>query len=425
MSNAYAISAVSAVLQHYLYNALNGVGALWGSVIVSSKAPDIVQSSLASSTTTQNQVNLFLHQVTHNPGWRNAGLPSLGADGRTPLKNPPLALDLHYLLTAYGSEDCEAEALLGHALLMLHRFPAIARADITNALAMLPSPTFTNAFSVALGGSGLADQIEMIKITPSPLNREEMAWLWTALKADYRPTYPFQASVVLIEPESNLSFALPVLSRDITASAISPARVLRITPPAQQVSAVSGDQVTITGEFLDGASRVVLTNARQNVRLMSNAINVTATSVQFVVPPDAALAPCPAGGYTAAVEFDDPLGNVIQTTNALPFAVAAVLQLAPPPGVAATATQTTVTAIFSPVARPNQTVTLSIGNRTATATPFTAAANTLQFVFTPPLPLGKQLARLVVDGAPAQVSVNWPAAPGGTPTFNQATWVTI
>ena len=42
----------------------------------------------------------------------------------------------------------------------------------------------------------------MLKITPSTLGREEMAWLWTALKADYRPTFPFQVSVVLIESKN-------------------------------------------------------------------------------------------------------------------------------------------------------------------------------------------------------------------------------
>lgn len=47
----------------------------------------------------RNQVNLFLYQVTPNPGWRNTGLPSLDSRGDGRLSNPPLALDLHYLLT--------------------------------------------------------------------------------------------------------------------------------------------------------------------------------------------------------------------------------------------------------------------------------------------------------------------------------------
>ena len=54
---------------------------------------------------------------------------------------------------------------------------------------MLTNVTHTNPLWNALASTGLADQIEMIKLTPSTLGREEMAWVWTALKADYRPTY--------------------------------------------------------------------------------------------------------------------------------------------------------------------------------------------------------------------------------------------
>lgn len=421
MSNAFAMSAVTAVLQHFLGNALGDLSALFGTVKLSAKAPDLVQTEIGSGATEQNQVNLFLHQVTYNQGWRNVGLPSLAADGRTLNSDPPMPLDLHYLLTVYGSEDWQAEALLGHALLMLHRFPVIARADITKALTALP-PT---AFAVALNASGLADQLEMIKITPSPLNREEMAWLWTALKADYRPTFPFQASVVLIEPETQLGFALPVLSRTIVANAIQPAQLLAIDPPNKQISAAPGDTVTITGEFLKGAATVMLRYPRLGAQAPAAAINVTANSLQFVVPPDTAAVPVPAGIYSVSVNFESPPGNVVQTTNSLPFAVAPVLLLLPAPGVVQTGTSTIVTATFTPLARPSQKVSLAIGSQSAPSQAFAVDSGTLSFTFAPPLAPGKQLARLIVDGAPSQVMVNWPTTPGGVPTFDQSFWVTI
>ena len=73
----------------------------------------------------------------------------------------------------------------------------------------------------------------MIKITPATLGREEMAWLWTALKADYRPTFPFQVSVVLLQPQQNTSLALPVLRRHFQALAC-PARADPAGAAAQQ-----------------------------------------------------------------------------------------------------------------------------------------------------------------------------------------------
>ena len=137
MSDALAISAVTAALQYWLTQVFGGSPAL-SSVTVSAKAPDIVQTEIAAGGA-QLRVNLFLHQVTHNAALRNLEFPSLGADGATRLSSPPLALDLHYLMTAYATEDCEAEALLGYAVLMLHNNPVLARRDIATALQNLPS----------------------------------------------------------------------------------------------------------------------------------------------------------------------------------------------------------------------------------------------------------------------------------------------
>src|SRR5215472_761225 len=101
MSNELAIAGVTAVLEYILNQIYSTLTHQFGNTVtVSAIAPDLVQSSFSAGGTNQpqNQVNIFLHQVTYNQGWRNEGLPSLAADGKTPLQNPPLALDLHYLL---------------------------------------------------------------------------------------------------------------------------------------------------------------------------------------------------------------------------------------------------------------------------------------------------------------------------------------
>ena len=50
MSTAFVISAVSAVLQHFLANALSDVSAIFGTVALSSKAPDLVQQEIGSGS---------------------------------------------------------------------------------------------------------------------------------------------------------------------------------------------------------------------------------------------------------------------------------------------------------------------------------------------------------------------------------------
>ena len=414
MSNALAISGVTAVLQHYLGNVYSGLSSLFGgAVTVSSRAPDLIQSSLGDGATLQNQVNLFLHQVTPNVGWRNVGLPSLAADGKTVLKNPPLALDLHYLLTAYGSTDWQAEALLGYALLMLHENPIIARSDVSAALQALPTSNPGNTLSGELGASGLADQIEMIKITPATLGREEIAWLWTALKADYRPTFPFLVSVVLLDPQTPHSFSLPVLSRNIAAQAGPPAQLLQASAPSGQTAAAPGDVVTVTGLSLSGATQVALVNSRLGVRYPPFAPTmVTNDSITFAVPNDPAK--LPAGVYNLSMLFTGTSGTVLKSSNTLPLPIAPRILATPAPSATASGGGTLVSLTCNPQILPSQSAQLIMGATAVPAQPFTTATASPTFLFTPALAKGSYLARLQVDGIVSPVAVNWSATP---PTF--------
>jgi hypothetical protein len=415
MSNALAISAVSAVLQYYLGNTYNnGLGAIFGGTVkLSSQAPDLVQSSLPAPGTQQNQVNLFLHQVTHNPGWRNVGLASLAPDGKTQLKNPPLALDLHYLLTAYGSDDWQAEALLGYGLLLLHQNPVLARDDIRTALNALPADNPGNPLSSLLRLSGLADQIEMIRITPATLGREEMAWLWTALKADYRPTFPFRVSVVLMEEPANVALAWPVMRRHIQAVPVTPAVLLAVAPPNNQSAALPGDTVTVSGESLSGASQVVLSNQILGVQktIVLTPPQVTNASINFAVPNDAPN--FPAGVYSLSVQFLDSTGNLVQTSNSIPLAVAPAVDplssVNPVGNVFNGVAGTLVTLTCNPWAWPIQSISLSLGEAAAPALTFEAPTNSLSFQFTPALPGGSQVIRLQVDGVGSFVT--WQKSP--------------
>jgi hypothetical protein len=415
MSSALAIAGVTEVLQYFLNMVYNSPDSVLGSVTVSAVAPDIVQSSLGTGASSQLQVNLFLHQVTPNAAWRNMGLPSLASDGATPLKNLPLALDLHYLLTAYASADCQAEALLSYGVFLLHQNPILPRAQVRAALAAPPS-TYPLAFSQALGKSGLADQIEMIKITPATLGREEMAWLWTALKSDYRPTFPFQASVVLIEPQIATSFALPVLSQNITVQAGPPPQLLELQLAAGQTSYSQGSTVTVSGQSLSGASKVALTNPRLGIVYpIFNVASATDSSVTFKVPTSPTN--LPAGVYNLAVQFTNTSGAVILSTNTIPLPIAATVSGTPTTATNTSGTMVTITS--APQVLPSQTVSLALGSTSAPAQTFDTPTDLLNFQF--PTLSGKYLMRLRVDGVDSPVQVNWNATP---PTF-AGPWLSI
>jgi hypothetical protein len=447
MSNALAISAVTAVLQYYLGVAFNQAPGLAQPVKVSCVAPDQIDLGTPGSGNAENQVNLFLHQVTYNAAWRNANFPSLSKDGSGRLANPPLALNLHYLLTAYGSDDWQAEALLGYALMMLHECPTLTRGDLASVLTTLsgtppaiPPLYSTNPACALLSASGIADQVEMLKVVPETLNREEMAWLWTALKADYRPTFPFQVSVVLLDPAQPTSQPLPVLTRRFSSQPMATASLAAVqyflAPASPQTAALPGGTITLFGDNLTGAAQALIANPRYDLALVQP-VSAAMAGVATVTLPDEAAQPYPAGMYEIALQYMDPSGSfVAQTTNALPLAMSPTI----PPQLAGTAAITGSTLIavtiegIAPAVLEGQAAQLSLSyidpantaqpflNRTAQAQPFGGSVTTLTFQMEPGLPAGKSLlAQLIVDGVSSQVAADWTANP---PVFT-GPWVTL
>ncbi len=391
MSNALAIAGVTAVLQSLLGDVYNDPTTHLGSVSVSAIAPDIVQSSVGTASDAPLQVNLFMHQVTMNPAWRNMDLPRLAPDGTTRLTNQPLALDLHYLLTAYAPGHSQAEALLGYAVLFLHENPVLMRNQINSALLGLPAGYPVSGLSTA----GLADQMEMIKITPATLGREEVAWLWTALKADYRPTFPFQASVVLIQPQNPVVSALPVLQRKI---AVVPgmSTLIEADPPNGQPAACLGDTVTVQGTNLLGVSAVSLVNQQLGIQQsITSFLNTGGRSFQFVIPNNpAGLA---AGVYMVSAQIE--VSGEALPTNSVPLAIAPKIVPASVPATLTSGTNVAVSISCTPNLRPGQQVSLIIGSQGTPANDFTTPTNSPSFTFQSLQPTAAPVpVRLRVDG---------------------------
>ncbi len=69
---------------------------------------------IVTTPTEPSQLNLFMYQALVNTAWRNVGMPSHAAAGER-LTNPPLGLDLHYLLTAFGASRSLPRRCLGTA----------------------------------------------------------------------------------------------------------------------------------------------------------------------------------------------------------------------------------------------------------------------------------------------------------------------
>jgi Pvc16 N-terminal domain len=256
VSNALAIASVTAVLKDILNNGIID-NQLAGDVTVSALPPDRV---LVTGQQETNRLNLFLYQVTPNLGWRNFGLPSHDARGER-VANPPLGLDLHYLLTAYGATEFQAEILLGYGMQMLHEAPVLTRDAIRRALT--PTPPFSSSVlpPALQGASDLAEQVESIRITPQVLSSEEISKLWTAIQSHYRPTAAYQASVVLIESRRSRRVALPVANdeRRIYVVPFRHPAIDSVTSAAGPLAPIqAGTTIEIRGRDLAGELTAVL-----------------------------------------------------------------------------------------------------------------------------------------------------------------------
>ena len=417
MSTALALGAVTAVLKDLLDNAVVGqaIDAVGGDVGVSALPPDRIRTD----ETEGNRLNLFLYRVSPNPGWSNFGLPSRNGGER--LTNPPLALDLHYLLTAYGARDFHAEILLGYAMQALHETPVLSRDAVRAALGSLPPEL------AALSGSELAEQVELVKVAPEAMNPEEMSRLWSALQTHYRPTACYRASVVLVEGKLPTKAPLPVLTRGrpdpdagrdegvISQPDLLPPfpTLLTATPPDRQPAVRMGEALTFVGHHLEG-DRVAarFTHARSSQTLELPASGATSTGFQVQIPPDPAPGPVAedspqnpedssqnpdewrAGIYNVAAVVRGAEGPE-RTTNELPVV------LAPRIGsisADASGEMVTLTVRCSPKVHKTQRITLVVGDREVPAEPFAPEkTGKLTFRLSRP-PGGQQWVRLRVDG---------------------------
>jgi hypothetical protein len=290
VSNALAIASVTAVMKNLLDNGVinDQVTASVGTVTVSALAPDLVPLDPNAAS----RLNLFLYNVTPNQGWRNVGLPSRSANGDR-LTNPPLALDLHYFLTAYAARDLHAEILLGHGMQVLHETPILARQGIRRALGvpnLVDDPDSTLPPDLArLALSGLDEQVETIKITPEALGTEELSKLWSAFQSHYRPSAGYLATVVLIESQQSTRTPLPVRSRKLYVVPFREPVVDRVLALPQESPEVPAADVPILSRHLLFVRGRQLKGSRTTVRIDGLAapdpLSVEDAAIVVAMPP--------------------------------------------------------------------------------------------------------------------------------------------
>jgi hypothetical protein len=130
------------------------------------------------------RLSLFLYQVSENSELKNQEMENMGV---SKLKAPPIALDLHYMLTSYPSPGIqdrtertqEEHSILGRAMQVMHDNPILTG-------------------SVLKGGLSAYDNELHVMVTSMSL--DDMSKIWSTFKEkSFRPSVCYLVTSVKIE----------------------------------------------------------------------------------------------------------------------------------------------------------------------------------------------------------------------------------
>jgi hypothetical protein len=413
VSNALAVAATTATLRNLLLAQVPLLDSSLSDLEVTTQPLDLARKGI-----TKAQLNLFLYQTQTNAGWRNLDMPRQVRPGEKGA--PALALNLHYLMTAYGRGDSDNDAVshrvIGGAMSVLHDHPVLSRAEIR----------------VALAGNDLADQFEPLKITPLPMTVEDISKLWMVFMTQYRISAAYEVTVVLIDSRAKVRSPLPVLARGKggrgwpSATGLAPV-LTEVRPARLQPAARLGEDVVVAGEQLTGGATARFTSTRVAAPVELTPLATTAAELtvhlQDKGEDPGALARWAPGLYTLALVVMRP-GAPTFTSNEVALALAPKITVAPtsaPPGTV------NLTITCEPRIVPGQRVLLVFGDRQAEAASITSPADptkptTLKFNL-PAITAGSYLVRLRVDGVDS-IPVVFTGTPP-VPSFDPAQTVVV
>lgn len=262
-------------------------------------------------------LNLHLYRILPNASWRNRDIPWKVPPGV--VGQPPLALDLHYLLTATAPKQDDAQAHLGAGMLAFHDNPVL-------------DP----------GGTAIAP-FERARISMQALSLDDMEKLWAGVPTPRLLSVAYEVSLVLIESEKPTRSPLPVLTRGTGNDAIVvQARLypsidqvevggkafdlwLKVSSRAGRTAAQFDDKILVSGDGLSAGDEAVIRALGDPDP--SKAISCILTSsgdgglVADLSKINLATAKFPAGPCSIAVQSKGAGGRADET-NAMPFALA-------------------------------------------------------------------------------------------------------
>lgn len=386
MSDFHAIGGVSETLRFLLLDRMELPGELTGTplrVTVGSPRSNVPNPFTDAEAP---RVNLFLFRIVENAWLKNQEIPGRGNPSAP--GHPPLSLDLHYLLTGYGTRDVAtnfqeslSHFLLGSAMRVFHD-----HAIVTEDLLTVRDPVGTPLLHDSLRG-----EFEKIKLSLEPVTLEDLSKIWTALTQPYRVSAAYHVSVVQVESRRQKQFP-----RRVKEPPLSGVRIFAVPfryPQIQEIAVRWQDDPLVEKPYpyarvldtlvLKGTNLGSM-QTRLKVGGLEFAVGLTQdTQIQFVLPdtllpdgtpifPDKQLQP---GAQTVEVMLGIPeLPAAGFPSNQAVFMLTP--RVVPPPVANLAVTPRTLTLNGTRLFHPNLRSETVVGSATITATAYTTATAT-------------------------------------------------
>jgi hypothetical protein len=199
------------------------------------------------------RLNWFLYRITPAPALANMESPQVGWATRR--GRPPLALTLHYLLSADpgelgedGNEIQPVHDALTSTMMVLHERPVLSADTVITA-----SPSRT----VSQLTSALDGLVEPLRITMDPVPLETITALWSSGVKALRVSVAYQLSLVTVRSPVPFTPGPPVQERIVAVSPSMGPHVSGVTPER----ASFGTTITVAVTGLAGDVAVTLSRS--------------------------------------------------------------------------------------------------------------------------------------------------------------------
>jgi hypothetical protein len=145
---------------------------------LSTEEGDIVLSPPPAPSAGAPLVSVYLYHIEPDPHLRNQPYLNVGPDG---LRYPPLALQLHYLITALDDQELTNQLVLGRILQSFHDDPVLREVG-------------GEPMGTSFGGNSPEARIVMEMLT-----LEELSRVWQALRNGYQLSLAYKVHVVTVD----------------------------------------------------------------------------------------------------------------------------------------------------------------------------------------------------------------------------------